>query len=183
MYMDNRGKINHALKIIGLAGLAGVTLVAPNAARGLSLLLKTPQDKYDGYARLLTELKRRGLVQVVNDDGAYTYTLTPAGIQRLQQLLIDELAIPKPKKWDSKWRLIAFDVPSASSAKRAQFTQQLKDRGFYMLQKSLWVYPFPCFSQVEQIAAHYNVLRYCTFMEVDRIDELSLRRLLRYFQV
>ena len=51
-----------------------------------------------------------------------------------------------------------------------------------MLQRSIWVHPFPCFDQVQQIASHFNVLRYCAFFEVLEIDKYSARRLLRRFE-
>lgn len=174
--------VNAALKAIGVAGLAGLVAVAPNATQGLALLLKKSKTKPSNYAKLMSDLKRRGLVHVVSDSDNHTYSLTPAGALRLQQLVIDELEIPEPKKWDKKWRLISFDIPVKYSAKRAEFTQQLQSRGFLMLHKSLWVHPFPCFSQIEKIASHYNVLRYCSFIQVEKFDELSTKRLLRHFK-
>jgi DNA-binding transcriptional regulator PaaX len=109
------------------------------------------------------------------------YTLTPAGAYRLQEVIIDELTIPDQKRWDKKWRLVSFDVPVGQSRARQKFVEQLQELNFIMMQKSLWVYPFPCFEQVEQLAGHYNVMRYCTLMEIDRLDELNTRKLLRHY--
>lgn len=181
LYISTKTVINGALWTLGSAGLAGITLKAPNAAQGFALLLKKSTTRPDNYGRLLVEMKRRGLVHVVNSNDNYTYSLTPAGAYRLQQLMIDDLKIPAPEKWDRHWRMIIFDVPVKQSGRRVSLTQQLQARGFMMLQKSVWVHPFPCFDVVEQIAVHYNLLRYISFLEVERMDNLSVRRLLRHF--
>lgn len=180
--MTTTRAINLTLKVLGIAGLAGVSVVAPNALQGLNLLLKKSAVTQNKHQTILNELRRQGLVHIVQDDEQLTYTLTPGGIHRLQRVIIDEVAIPKPKQWDKRWRIVTFDVPVRQSKARSSFTTQLQELGFMMLQKSMWVYPHPCFEQVEQIAGYYNVLRYCSLMEVDKMDELSAKKLVRHFE-
>ncbi len=180
--MSTKKTINIALTVFGAAGLAGITVVAPNALQGLAPLLKRTSVKDSDYVRLLKEFKRQGLVYITRSGGEIHYTLTPAGAYRLQEVIINELVIPRPGKWDKHWRLVAFDIPIAQSRSRQKFVDRLQALNFAMLQKSLWVHPFPCFSQIEQLAGHYNVLRYCSLMEIDRLDELATRKLLRHFQ-
>ena len=69
---------------------------------------------------------------------------------------IDDLQIPRPKKWDKKWRVIIFDIPASSNTIRNVFRRKLKEFGFYPLQKSIWVYPFEC---TEEIALLRDFLR------------------------
>jgi DNA-binding transcriptional regulator PaaX len=179
--MTTKQSINLALKIIGSTGFSGVTVSAPNALLALILILKKGPANLGTPERILAELKRQGLVHVSNDGNKWHFTLSPAGIHRLQQVIIDEIAVPRPRSWDGKWRMVAFDVPTNHSKQRKYFTAHLQRLGFYMLQKSMWVHPFPSFGQVEQVAAHYNVLRYCTMVEINRLDELSAKRLLKHF--
>ena len=180
--MNTKSAVNASLKVIGLAGLAGVTIVAPNALQGLNLLLKKSPARSGDQQRILNELRRQGLVHIGQDDDYISYALTPAGAHRLQQVVIDEIDIPHPNKWDHRWRLITFDVPVGQSKARKHFTDHLHNLNFMMLQRSMWVYPYPCFIQLEQVAGHYNVLRYCSFMEVEKLDERSTRQLVRHFQ-
>lgn len=180
--MKTKEAINFTLKLLGVAGLAGITIVAPNALVGLDIVLRKNAKKIPNRQNLLNELKRQGLVHISQFDDEVSFTLTPAGIHRLQEHLIDELEIPRPAKWDKKWRMVTFDVPVKYSRQRSLFTQQLQGLGFFMLQRSLWVYPSPCFEQIEQIAGHYNVLRYCALFEVSKLDTGSTRRLLRHFE-
>jgi DNA-binding transcriptional regulator PaaX len=181
VYMNTREAVNSTLKVLGVAGLAGITIVAPNALQGLNLILRKSPVSQTKYRTVLNELRRQGLVHIVANDEQQHFTLTPAGIHRLQRVIVDEVTIPTPKHWDRRWRLVTFDVPVKQSKERAYFTAQLQDLGFMMLQKSMWVYPYPCFKEIEQIAGYYNVLRYCTLIEADRLDELSTKKLLRHF--
>jgi DNA-binding transcriptional regulator PaaX len=181
MYMTTREGINIALRIIGLAGLSGVVVAAPNATQGLEVLLKKSRKKEINPQRVLAELKRQGLVHITQDEDRLHYTVTPAGAHRLQQLMLDEIIIEIPKKWDKRWRVVSFDVPVAHSKQRMAFTQKLRGFNFVMLQKSVWVHPAPCFEQIEQLASHYNIMRYCTLLEVSKLDELTTRKLLRIY--
>ncbi|MBA3757487.1 hypothetical protein H0X09_01315 [Candidatus Saccharibacteria bacterium] len=179
--MDTKTSINTTLKKVGEEGLSGVSVIAPSAILGLSIMLKESSAKDADFRRILTELKRQNLVNVTRSNEKFCYTLTPNGAHRLQQALIDEISIVIPNAWDKKWRVVSFDIPTKFSRQRAVFVRRLQDKGFMMLQKSMWVHPAPCFEQVEKLAGHYNILRYCSLFEVSRFDELSVRRLLRHF--
>lgn len=179
--MDTGQLINSALQVLGVSGLAGVSVVAANPVQGLNRVLKKAPIKGADYVRLLKELKRQGLVHIGQKAGKIHYSLTPAGAYRLQEVIIDELAVPRPSKWDKRWQLVAFDIPVTQSRSRQKFVGKLQALNFTMLQKSLWVHPFPCFDQVEQLAGHYNVTRYCTFIEVSQLDKIATRRLLRRY--
>ncbi len=179
--MDGKQAIASALQVIGFNGLDGISVKAPSASAGLATLLKRHRVYYADFGRLLVELKRRDLVQVSPTDQGYHFVLTISGVHRLQQILVNQLKIPRPRRWDGKWRAVTFDIPIKFSTQRAYFTQHLQRLGFVMLQKSLWVYPFPCFNEVEQLAGHYNLARYCSMMEIDKLDKLATDRLLRRF--
>lgn len=183
MYMQTKQAINAALKVLGMAGLSGIAVDAPNSLQGLEKVLeKSPASRADRN-RLFAELKRQGLVHVAAHGDTYHFTLTPAGVHRLQQTIIDELTVQMPQKWDKKWRIVSFDVPVQYSRQRAAFASRLKNMGFSLLQKSMWVHPAPCFDIVEQLAGHYNLMRYCVLMEASKLDELSTRRLLRHYSL
>ncbi len=180
--MSTKDGINTSLKIIGAFGFAGIVVVAPNAVQALNLITKKNKKSFD-KSRVMTELKRQGLVMVTSDGKKTKLTLTPAGAHRLQKLSIDELKIPKPKKWDNKWRMVSFDIPVSESKTRSYFTAQLRTLGLVMLQKSMWVHPYECFRQVSKTADYYNVRRYCSFFELSSIDEKNLSKLKKHFNL
>ncbi|MBI2009449.1 CRISPR-associated endonuclease Cas2 [Candidatus Saccharibacteria bacterium] len=181
--MQTKKAINAVLQLLGVSGLSGITIAAPNALQAFDIFLrKNSKIKIFDNQKIFYELKRQGLVHVSQFSNETTFTLTPAGVYRLQRHIIEALKIPRPKKWNMRWRLITYDVPNKQSRQRACFTARLSSLGFYMLQRSVWVHPFPCFDQVQQIASHFNVLRYCVFLEVSKIDRHSEQRLLRRFE-
>ncbi|MGB9882970.1 MAG: CRISPR-associated endonuclease Cas2 [Microgenomates group bacterium] len=47
--------------------------------------------------------------------------------------------------WDKKIRIVIFDIQELNRVKRNQFRRILKQLGFIMLQKSVWVSPFDQF--------------------------------------
>jgi DNA-binding transcriptional regulator PaaX len=145
--------------------------------------LQKSKKRVDNYQRVLAELKRQGLVHITQDEDRVRYTVTPAGAHRLQLMILDDINIEIPKKWDKKWRVVSFDVPANQSKQRAAFTQKLQKYNFIMLQKSVWVHPAPCFDQIEQLASYYNIMRYCTLLEVSRMDELTVKRLLGRYKM
>lgn len=183
MYVTTRDSINIVLKVVGAAGFIGIVIVAPNSAQALKLIMgKKSLALQTNYSRLLTELKRRGLIIVNKNENSFQFNLTPAGLKKLQQVNIEELTIKKQKKWDKHWRIVTFDVPVRYSKQRMYFTKRLKILGFFMLQKSIWVHPYPCFDELELTAEHYNVMRFCTYMEIVKTDEMTARKLLRHFR-
>lgn len=179
--MRTRLAINAALKIVGAAGLLGITVVAPNAAQALSLVLRKSSARSDNQRRVLAELRRQGLVYITNEQDEYKFMLAPAGDKRLKQLAIDEVKIRVPEKWDKKWRLVVFDIPVKHSTNRKVFIEHMQRFNFVMLQRSVWAHPAPCLQQVEQLAIHYNIARFCALMEVTQLDDTTTKRLLSHF--
>lgn len=180
--MRTRDGVNLALKALGLGGLAATVIVAPNATQAVAKLIRSPSASPTDYQKIMRELKRQRLIVMQQHDSSYDLSLTPAGAHRLQNLIVDNLEIPKPKQWDHQWRIVTFDIPVKMSRERHKFTALLQQKGFYMLQRSLWLHPYPCFDQVEQIAGHFNILRYVTLIEARRFDSITTRRLVKHFE-
>lgn len=42
--------------------------------------------------------------------------------------------------------------------------------GFYMLQKSVWVHPYPCFDEIEFLRQVYNVGINVTYILAEKIE-------------
>ena len=67
---------------------------------------------------------------------------------RARALLSGEINFLKNKEsfndWNGEWHIITFDIPVASFAVRRALRSVLKRAGFYLLQQSVYVHPFPC---------------------------------------
>ncbi len=51
-------------------------------------------------------------------------------------------------KWDKKWRIILFDIPVEMEKERQIFRKRLKRIGCHMIQKSVFVFPYPCEEEI-----------------------------------
>lgn len=168
--MTTKAALNVALKVVGAHGFDGVHVRASNYEQALSRLLTRTTVPSGSIATVLREFRRQKLVDFAKNTQNITLTLTPAGASRLQQLSIDELRIKKPARWDNRWRFVTFDIPVNQSKERVKLTRQLQKLGFQLLQRSLWVHPYPCFTEVEKVAGHFNLMRYCTVFEAGKFD-------------
>jgi len=45
------------------------------------------------------------------------------------------------RKWDGRWRLVIFDVPTTQNTRRTKLRRYLRKRGFGYLQNSVWITP------------------------------------------
>jgi phenylacetic acid degradation operon negative regulatory protein len=45
------------------------------------------------------------------------------------------------RKWDGRWRLVSFDIPTTQNAHRLKLWRYLRDKGFGCLQNSVWITP------------------------------------------
>jgi DNA-binding transcriptional regulator PaaX len=70
---------------------------------------------------------------------------------------IDNLRIQKPKKWDKEWRLVIFDISELKKTQREAFRGKLKDLGFSLLQRSVWIQPFDCRAEIELLREFFGL--------------------------
>lgn len=153
---------------IGILGIVSAVMVAPGLARAIPLLRKID------IARINQELKRlhkRGLIEIIKrKNGIVAVTLTKEGKRKLARYQIDLLEIEKPKKWDGKWRIIIFDIPVKKNIARELLRRKMKNLGFYKLQASVFVYPFPCYEVVKFLRDYFGVSSEVEYLEVESLE-------------
>jgi phenylacetic acid degradation operon negative regulatory protein len=170
--------INTSLKLIGENGFSGSAISASNAQAALE---KLTDLSHHFSQKALHELRRQQLIATSREGGKIRFQLTTKGLHRLQRLKMKELAVPEPKKWDGHWRVVMFDVPTRHNRRRTNFTRILKQMGFTMLRDSVWVYPHPCFDQLDEVTAFCGLQQFVTYAEINRLDNGSTARLLRHY--
>ena len=107
---------------------------------------------YDAFYRF----KKQGLINIEKSNHQVYISLTERGKEKAGKYQIDDLFIKKQKKWDNKWRIIIFDIPENSKIKREAFRGKIKELGFYPLQKSVWIYPYPCQKELKLLQDFFN---------------------------
>ena len=163
-YRRNIGKT--ILKGILYAGGFYVACSSPRFARkALPMILKEVSYKIKGrqkekaFHRSFYYLLRRQLIDVEYQGKQMHITLSKEGKKLAGKYQIDDLRIPKPKKWDGRWRILIFDIPDKHKVKREALRGKLKELGFFQLQKSVWVCPYNFQNEVEILRNFFSLSR------------------------
>lgn len=149
---------------------------APIALRPLLKLLskKCGAKRTEGFIKSLGYLKRDRLVSIVEKDGQQVLTLSEDGKKRVLRFNLHEMAIKKPKRWDGYWRIVIFDIPERRKQGREALRSKLKQLGFCQLQKSCFIYPFDCKSEIDFISELFEVSPYVNFIVATEIEGAPL---------
>ena len=174
--MDIRiGKISKiVLQTIAVVGVISVAMLAPNALQMFGILPEFKKKRFEkeDYIRnkVIQKLKKDGLICFEDKNGYKHVQLTEKGKKLVENIKQNDIKITKPKKWDKKWRVIIFDIKESRRKARDQFRLQLRNLGFKQLQRSVWVYPYPCDSVIKLFKADLLIGKDILYMKVDSIE-------------
>ena len=127
--------------------------------------------KKSSVKRTIKSLYRIGMLkEVKNQDDTISMILSEKGKKMAEIYSLDNLKINKPKKWDGNWRVVIFDIPERIKKVREVFRMHLLNIGFYELQKSVFVCPFPCIEEINQIIDFYDISEYVRILMVHSVD-------------
>jgi len=123
-------------------------------------------------------LRSQNLIEIIQEkDNKIKIRLTNKGQVRIKEFSAEILTIPRPKKWDRKWRIIIFDIPNKFTKAREALRRKLKDLRFYQLQKSVWIYPYPCEDEILFIAHVFQIEPFIEILTVENLlHEDKIRR-------
>lgn len=168
-----------------LGGAITIAFVAPGLVKILgknaAAQKREQKERYRKLWERFYTLKKRGLFELKkeNSDGSLTYQFTEKGRLVSKKFLLETLAIENPQKWDGKWRVVSFDIPEKYKLARRAFQQKLRELNFFPLQKSVWVHPSPCESEVKFLC---DLLQVSPFVEIFVSGEITNGKLIYYFQ-
>ncbi len=137
------------LKAIGKGLFLASILVAPNLAKLGKLF---DQNKYYVEKRI-HNLENKGYIFLSGD----YIKLTLRGKKLLSIIECEEIEIDKSKKWNGIWQIVAYDVPNDKNQERNFFRDKLKGWGFYKIQKSIWILPYPCQEEIAIVAQSLSI--------------------------
>lgn len=158
--------VRRILTLLGAGTVLSLSLISPTA-----LILAKPfldekrrrdSDAWKQYnsrylKKTIARLRKEKYVSIEERDGEEVVVLTKYGKQRILKYSLDSLTIEKPKSWDGRWRLVIYDVPKQKKHLRDLFRETLKNLGFYQLQESVWLHPYPCEPQITFLREYYGV--------------------------
>lgn len=169
-----RDSIRHALlATIALVGALPVAMAAPKV---LELLA---DDKFGGFLpqnpkqrlqETASRLKRKGLIEFRAEGGKKRMHLTTRGKEELGRMHSRGLSVPRPRKWDRRWRIVIFDIPEKRHSLRARIRTLIHRLGFIRLQDSVWVYPYDCEEIITLLKTELKVGRDVLYLIADAIE-------------
>lgn len=111
-----------------------------------------------------------------NDDGTVTAVLTKNGAQCALRYNLETIRIRTPEHWDELWRIVISDIPEHKKNARNAFAATLKRSGFHPLQKSVFVYPYPCDDELDFIIEAFELRPFVRRIVAQEIDnDIELR--------
>ena len=167
-----------ALAVIALGGILIIGAMAPNMFRVFGKFKQSRRYSNKQLRNAFYNLRRQNLIEIIQEkDNKIKIRLTNKGQVRIKEFSADILTIPRPKKWDRKWRIIIFDIPNKFTKAREALRRKLKDLRFYQLQKSVWIYPYPCEDEILFIAHVFQIEPFIEILTVENLlHEDKIRR-------
>ncbi|MFA4872788.1 MAG: hypothetical protein WC659_02535 [Patescibacteria group bacterium] len=101
------------------------------------------------YSNAFSRLRSQGFIIFEKRGQQLFIRLTDEGRKRAGVFQINDLEIAQPKVWDGKWRVLIFDIPEKTRVKREVLRGKLKELGFYLIQKSVWVHAYQCTEELK----------------------------------
>lgn len=164
--------IKMILSLMAAAGFIALAVALPGLPLALAPFLKDENRRLQGYEvkRSLKRMEKQGLISIKQEGNQTVVILTKNGKEKLLKYKVDEMRIKPQIRWDKKFRLVIFDIPVDKSKNRTAFTRKLKEMGFRLIQKSIWVCPYPCEDEVDFLKELYEIRPYVRVVTAERID-------------
>jgi DNA-binding transcriptional regulator PaaX len=174
-----RGEIaKDILRLVHAGVLIGTYVTAPNVVQVIDMFNPEGVTERNRIWKAIKYLEEKNRIRIVYKGNERILTMTSDGHVALSEIAIDELAIPKPRWWDKKWRLVMFDIPVSHEKHRHPFRGKLEEMGYVQYQRSVFVHPYESRKEVFAIAEFYGVadhVRYLVVEEMTDVRELARR--------
>lgn len=169
-------KDSHTKKILHFVALAGgvaaLSLAAPTLPHQLLQgYIRKKKFEKSKFIQDLKRLQRRELIDIDETmDGTIRMRLKAGGKEMVLKYNLETMTLARPKRWDGKWRLVMFDIPSHKNTARDALRWKLKELGFYQVQKSVFLSPFPCEREIDALGVFWGVRGNILLMHVSHFE-------------
>jgi len=109
-------------------------------------------------------LKQRGLISM--SEGGYKLSLQG---RKWYAGVVHRYFRERYRAWDQKWRIVIFDIPQELHRQRNLFRRKLLAMGCRLLQKSIFVFPYPCEEEIAQFCKPLKIGKYVDVLIAESI--------------
>ena len=104
--------------------------------------------KKHNFSSLVSRYLKIGNIEKEIKNGQAFLKLSSLG----EEKIINKIPIFKfrKKSWDGKWLMVIFDIPEKNSKVRKALREKLRELGFAMLQRSVWISPYDLSSLLKE---------------------------------
>jgi len=121
-------------------------------------------------SRSLAGLSKNKIIILREQKGKFQVQITEKGRKIIRDIEFENMKIAKPARWDGKWRVVIFDIPEGvKKYARDALRQKLQRTGFLLLQKSVWIFPYPCEKEIQLICEVFEVSQYVNIITAEKI--------------
>ena len=170
-----RGELaRDVLKVIGAGVVIAGAVAAPNLVQLIDFFdPKGPKERRRIW-RAVKYLEEKNALEISTHGGKECVRLTDGGRIALNADAIADLQIQKPSRWDRRWRLVMFDIPRqfARTNARDALRMKLRDLGFIQYQKSVFIFPYECQSEILAVAELYGVRDCIRYIVAEEISDM-----------
>ena len=171
MNINKSEVLRGVLTVLKVTGVVTVAVLAPNVLQVFGKRYKSTRRFGGGRLnRTIHMMEKKGFVKISHKVGNIQIKPTAKGLRKLSELDLQNIEIKPQKKWDNKWRLVIFDIPEQFRQNRKLFQERLRAMGFIMLQKSVWVCPYPCEKQIMVLRNAYSINSFVSLITAEDID-------------
>lgn len=130
----------------------------------------------------LRYLRQKKFVDIKETKKGVKITIMTAGYKVIKEIeKWEELKIKKPPEWDRKLRFVIFDIPRTKQSARNAFINVLKEWKFFMVQKSVWVFPYDCMNEIAVLRKLLEIEPYVKVLVTDAIE--GEYKILKHFKL
>lgn len=181
--------ITDVLSCLVLLGVVSIAMTSPYFLYSLMKIL-FKSNNYSNvdkskFRSVFYYAKRKGFIEVKKDGHDIKIFITEKGRAWMKKYKIENLEIKKPKKWDGKFRVIAFDIPNSQKIQRNAFRSKLKELGFYSTQKSVWMHPFNCQDEIRTLMEFLGLTnRHVQIFIAEKVeDDILLKKIKNIYKI
>ncbi len=173
--------IKQILSFLGMGATIATAFIAPNAAGAIGKAFFSPSFSHDpdgwkrfhkGYLKQsLKRLEMQKLVKYAVEDGQDVVMITQRGKMKILKYSLEKLEVKKPDSWDQKWRVVIYDIPTRDKGLQLVIRDALKAMGFYQMQESVYLFPYPCLDEVEFLRSFYAAGSMVKYLLVTKLED------------
>lgn len=163
-------------KDILLLGLANILDAAEEIRDPLRIMSSSYKSMYGwiprqyqrhNFNQLVSRSLKTKQIEKIEKDGKICLRITSEGKRIIQRDF--PMLLLQNRHWDGRWRIIMFDIQEVNKKARERLRSKLKELGFGMLQKSVFISPHDIIRDFIEFAQTSGIEDYLYILETHKL--------------